>query len=206
MGETWLVAVTAIVYASAAFLGIQFSAAICRDFTPFEDGPRPGRPPVAFLIAGSTALGAWLAWRGATIPALLVIGIVCVALVASWYSDVRCGIVPDYFTLVPLVLVYAIAVVTHDWKIVASSIAVTIPFAAAALLSKGLGMGWGDVKLVALGGAVLPFPTAILAFSAACVFAVCVTLVRKRKGEPIAFAPYLAGAIGLALTLNLSVP
>jgi len=203
MSPIWLVAVTAIVYASAAFLGIQFSAAICRDFTPFDDGPRPGRPPVAFLIAASTALGAWLAWRGATIPALLIIGIVCVGLVASTYSDVVCGIVPDYFTVLPLVLVFAIAIVTQEWRIIYSSAIVTAPFAIAALLSKGRGMGWGDVKLVALGGAVLGLPVAVLAFAAACVTAVAVTLLRKRKGEPIAFAPYLTGAIGAALTFNV---
>jgi len=203
MSPIWLVAVSAVVYASAAFLGIQFSAAICRDFVPFHDGPRPGRPPVALLIACSGLLGGWLAWRSASIPALLIIGIVCVGLVASSYSDVRCGIVPDYFTVVPLIIVFAIALVTRQWPIILSSAIVTAPFAVAALVSKGLGMGWGDVKLVALGGAVLGLPVAVLAFACACVVAVAVTLVRKRKGEPIAFAPYLAGAIGAALTFNV---
>lgn len=203
MSPIWLVAVSAVVYASAAFLGIQFSAAICRDFTPFDDGPRPGRPPVELLIVCSGLLGGWLAWKGATIPALLIIGIVCVALVASSYSDVRCGIVPDYFTVVPLIIVFAIALVTREWTIILSSLIVTAPFAVAALLSKGLGMGWGDVKLVALGGAVLGLPVAIVACACACVAAVTVTLIRKRKGEPIAFAPYLAGAIGAALTFNV---
>jgi prepilin signal peptidase PulO-like enzyme (type II secretory pathway) len=203
MSPIWLVAVSAVVYASAAFLGIQFSAAICRDFTPFEDGPRPGRPPVALFIACSGLLGGWLAWRGATIPALLVIGIVCVALVASSYSDVRCGIVPDYFTLVPLIIIFVIALVTRQWPIIFSSLIVAAPFAVAALLSKGLGMGWGDVKLVALGGAVLGLTAAIVALVGACVVAVAVTVIRKRRGEPIAFAPYLAGAIGAALTFNV---
>jgi len=203
MSPIWLVAVSAVVYASAAFLGIQFSAAICRDFTPFHDGPRPGQPPVPLLIACSGLLGGWLAWRGASIPTLLIIGIVCVALVASSYSDVRAGIVPDYFTVVPLIIVFAIALVTHQWQVILSSLIVAAPFAVAALISKGLGMGWGDVKLVALGGAVLGLPVAMVAFACACVVAVAVTLVRKRKGEPIAFAPYLAGAIGAALTFNV---
>jgi prepilin signal peptidase PulO-like enzyme (type II secretory pathway) len=203
MSPIWLVATSAVVYASAAFLGVQFSAAICRDFTPFDDGPRPGRPPVPLMIACSGLLGGWLAWRGAAIPTLLIIGIVCVALVASSYSDVRCGIVPDYFTVVPLIIVYAIALVTHQWPIILSSLIVSAPFAVAALISKGLGMGWGDVKLVALGGAVLGLPVAMVAFACACVVAVTVTLIRKRKGEPIAFAPYLAGAIGAALSFNV---
>ena len=51
MSPLWLVPVSAVVYACAAFLGIQFSAAICKGFTPFHDGPKPGKPPVALLIA-----------------------------------------------------------------------------------------------------------------------------------------------------------
>jgi prepilin signal peptidase PulO-like enzyme (type II secretory pathway) len=203
MSPIWLVAVSAVVYASAAFLGVQLSAAICKDFTPFDDGPRPGRPPVALMIVFSALLGGWLAWRDASIPALLIVGIVCVALVASTYSDVRCGIVPDYFTVLPLVLVFGIALFTREWSIILSSAIVAAPFAVAALISKGLGMGWGDVKLVALGGAVLGLPVAMVAFAGACVVAVAVTLFRKRKGEPIAFAPYLAGAIGAALSFNV---
>ena len=71
------------------------------------------------------------------------------------------------------------------------------------MLSKGRGLGWGDVKLVALGAAVLGLRTSVLAFSAACLLAVAIAVVRRRRHEPIAFAPYLAGSMTVALTFSV---
>jgi prepilin signal peptidase PulO-like enzyme (type II secretory pathway) len=65
-------------------------------------------------------------------------------------------------------------------------------------------MGWGDVKLAALGGAVLGAGAALIAFAAACLVAVGVAWARGRGAEPIAFAPYLVASIGAALLLGAS--
>jgi leader peptidase (prepilin peptidase)/N-methyltransferase len=127
---------------------------------------------------------------------------VTAALVGCWYCDVRVGIIPDYFTLVPLGALLIVALAVHDWTTIVSAVAVTVPFALAATLSRGRGMGWGDVKLVALGGAALGMQTAIFAFSAACLVAVVVAFMRKRRRDPIPFAPYLAGAMATALAFN----
>jgi prepilin signal peptidase PulO-like enzyme (type II secretory pathway) len=62
-------------------------------------------------------------------------------------------------------------------------------------------MGWGDVKLAALGGAVLGGETALLAFAVGAVVAVLVAYRRGRQRQVIAFAPYLAAAIAVALPL-----
>jgi leader peptidase (prepilin peptidase)/N-methyltransferase len=166
----------------------------------FQDGPRPGKPPSTALLAGAVIIGGLLAARGTPISGLAVFAVLIVSLVACWYSDVRCGIVPDYFTLVPLVLVLGLALVDHDFLPIVAAIVVSLPFAGAALLSKGRGMGWGDVKLVALGGAVLGLQTSVLAFSAACLLAVVITVLRRRRDEPVAFVPYLAGSIAVAVS------
>ena len=63
-------------------------------------------------------------------------------------------------------------------------------------------MGWGDVKLAALGGVALGWQPMIPFFAIACLVAAAIALFRRRKNEPIAFAPYLAGAIGVALTVS----
>jgi leader peptidase (prepilin peptidase)/N-methyltransferase len=190
-------------FACAAYLGLQLAAHLCDGIEPFEDGPKPGKPPTPWLIAGAGAIGAVVTAQGASLPQLAMAAIIVVALAGCWYSDVRVGIVPDYFTLIPLGVLLLIAVVIHDWQTIIAAVSITVPFASAAALSKGRGMGWGDVKLVALGGAALGLQIAVLAFSAACLLAVCVAVFRRRAREPIPFAPYLVGATALGLTLNI---
>jgi len=203
MSAWWIAPLVGVLYACAAFLGVQISAAVCRNVQPFEDGPKGGQPPTAWLIGGAAFIGFTLALRGMAPPQLGLAGILTVSLVASWYSDVRVGIVSDYFTLFPLGALVLGSVILHDYGILISAIVVTVPFAVAALFSRGRGMGWGDVKLVALGGAVLGMQAAILAFAAACLIAVAVATIRRRRNEPIPFAPYLAGAIAFALTFSI---
>jgi prepilin signal peptidase PulO-like enzyme (type II secretory pathway) len=84
-----------------------------------------------------------------------------------------------------------------------SMLAAFLPFALAALLSKGRGMGWGDSKLAALGGAVLGLQLSLLTFAAACLALVAVGWIRNRRTEPMAFAPYLAVAIVFGLILRI---
>lgn len=200
MNLLWFAPLIGLFYGFTASLGLKCSASMCDEIVPFDDGPRPGKPPTIALIVGAAIVGTILASRGLPIWGLVVSALLVVSLAACWYSDVRCGIVPDYFTLVPLVIVLAIAVVERNPTPIVSAVVVFIPFAGAALLSKGLGMGWGDVKLVALGAAVLGLRNSVLAFSAACLLAVAVAMIRRRRHEPIAFVPYLAGSITTALT------
>ncbi len=194
-----IIAIVAIVYGCAAYLALQASAAICTSVVPFDDGPGPGTPPSVMLVAGATILGGILASHAHSLPELAIFAVLIVSLVACWYSDVRCGIVPDYFTVIPLVLVCAIAFVAHSIVPLVAALVVGLPFACAAAFSKGRGMGWGDVKLVALGAAVLGIPTSVLAFAAACLAAVVIAAVRRRRSEPIAFVPYLAGSMVFAI-------
>jgi prepilin signal peptidase PulO-like enzyme (type II secretory pathway) len=203
MNPWWVVLVATIVFGCVAFLSVQLSAWVCKDVVPFEDGPKPGRPPVTFLIVGSALVGMSLAMRGVPIPTLAIVALITVSLVACWYSDVRCGIVPDYFTLVPLGIWFVFSLLDHNYKPFVGAALVFVPFAIFALISRGRGMGWGDVKLATLGAAVLGPPAAMLAFAGACLIAVFVAAVRKRRTEPIAFAPYLAGAIAAAIAFPL---
>ena len=73
--------------------------------------------------------------------------------------------------------------------------------AIAALASRGRGMGWGDVKLAALGGALLGVADATLAYFVAA--AVAYVIARRTAGvrRPIAFGPYLAASIAVTLTI-----
>jgi prepilin signal peptidase PulO-like enzyme (type II secretory pathway) len=86
---------------------------------------------------------------------------------------------------------------------VASAGIIFVPFAIAAMFSRGQGMGWGDVKLVALTGAVLGAPLALIALALACLAAAIGHRISRARQTPIAFAPYIAAATAIALPLGL---
>lgn len=191
--------------AGGLFFGLASCAGILLAGTvsasPFEDGPVPGKPPVIAIAAGSALVGILLTMRGSGAQSMLLYAIVVCALSAIWCTDVRYGIVPDVFTLVPLALVFALAIEQRAILPFVSAAIAFVPFAMLATLSQGRGMGWGDAKLAALGGAVLGGETALAAFAASAFIAATYAVLRGKHKHVIAFAPYLAAAIGAALPL-----
>lgn len=186
---------------AAGWLGTIVAPLLVAEISSAADGPRPGTPPTAWLIGGSAVLGALLAPH-APAPQLGLVALVVFALAAAWCADVLSGIVPDICSLGPLAVLLFIGLVEHRWATWFSAFVLFVPFAGAALLSKGRGMGWGDVKLAALGGAALGAPVALLLFAFASAAAVIVNRVTGPTRVPIAFAPYLVAAIGVGLTLG----
>lgn len=189
-------------FALASYVGILLAGTIAA--TPFEDGPVPGEPPIAWILAGSAVVGALIATRGASSQHIVLYAIVLCALSAIWCTDARYGLVPDVFTLVPLAIILGVALVEQQPWPIASAVIAFVPFAAMALVSKGRGMGWGDVKLAMLGGAVLGGEAALLAFAAGSVVAVAHAYLLGQQSRVFAFAPYLAGAIVVAMPLTIS--
>lgn len=180
-----------------ALLGITFADRI----EALPDGPPQQNAPIPLLILACGLIGAFITAHAILPASIVMLAVVCVALVAIWIVDARRGIVPDVFTIGPLAIILLIALWKHEWYIVLGAAVPFVPFAIAAMLSRGRGMGWGDVKLVALGGAVLGVQWGILACMAACLVAVVVCYVRGWRSGPVAFAPYLTGAIGAAIPL-----
>ena len=198
----WVVGLVAVVFGCIGFLAIQLSATVCKTIVPFDDGPKPGRPPSVALVAGAAVIGGIIASRLGLGLSLLVPAIVVFALVAVWYSDVICGIIPDYFTLVPLALLVLLRALAHEWPTLMVTACSRHRVRSRALFSKGRGMGWGDVKLVALGAVVLG-SASLLAFAAACLAAVVIAAIRRKRSEPVAFAPYLAASIAAGMALPI---
>jgi prepilin signal peptidase PulO-like enzyme (type II secretory pathway) len=188
----------ALFFGLAAYIGVLLAGTVKVD-EPLDGSPVPAEPPVPWIVCGFAVIGALLAMHSVTSAQIVLFAIVTCALAAIWCTDVRYGIVPDVFTLGPLGLIFLVALLQQQpWPFLWAAIPF-IPFAITALISKGRGMGWGDVKLAALGGAVLGAETALLAFCAGCLIAVVYTLVCGKRGTAIAFAPYMAGAIAVAL-------
>jgi prepilin signal peptidase PulO-like enzyme (type II secretory pathway) len=66
-------------------------------------------------------------------------------------------------------------------------------------------MGWGDVKLAALGGALLGMRGAVPAFIVAAIAVYAVARVSGGVRRPIAFGPYLAASIAAALSITRTI-
>jgi prepilin signal peptidase PulO-like enzyme (type II secretory pathway) len=196
--------VAAAIFGCIATIAAELSAALCSRTLPADDGPTPRKPPIILLVAASALVGAVLvAWSASPMP-IVAAAIVVFALVACWCSDARCGIVPDAFTLAPLAALVLLALAQRNWEVLWSAAIPFAFFAGAAMLSQGRGMGWGDAKFVAITGAALGAPLALFALALACVAAVIgQRLTKATRGGPIAFAPYIAAATGIALPFGM---
>ncbi|HEY4439868.1 MAG TPA: prepilin peptidase [Candidatus Elarobacter sp.] len=196
-----LILLAGALFAFAAWGGIAVARYVCAGIETPDDGPAPGHVPERVLIIASAILGAFAASRGVPLPGLLVVGAACGLLSAIWAADVTRGIIPDVFTLAPLGAILIAAALSGHWEVVIAAVVPALPFAFLAWKSKGMGLGWGDVKLAALGGALLGMQQALLFFAIGALAAVIVARVRGMHGRPIAFAPYLASAIAVPFSL-----
>jgi leader peptidase (prepilin peptidase)/N-methyltransferase len=194
-----------VAFAAAAALGLYAASLICSTIESLPDGPPSGNPHVAYVIGASAVLGALAAARGMPFMMLAVFCLVCAILAAIWYADVVRGIVPDVFTLLPLAAIGIASGLTGRWEVLVSAVIAAIPFSIAAWRSKGRGLGWGDVKLAALGGALLGMQNAVLAFAVASIVAIVVARFRADRTRPIAFGPYLVAGIAVPLALQAGI-
>src|SRR5579884_3567972 len=149
----------AVFFGLASYVGVLLAGTIAA--TPFDDGPQPSEPPAAWIIAGAALIGFFALAHAPHARHIAMEAIVVCALSAIWCTDVRYGIVPDVFTIVPLVIIVGVGLMSGDPRPLISAFIAFVPFACLAIVSKGMGMGWGDVKLAALGGAILGGETAL---------------------------------------------
>jgi leader peptidase (prepilin peptidase) / N-methyltransferase len=185
----------AMLFALSAWCGVLAGDALCSGRIAAADGPRPIAPAVwAFPLAGA-AIGLVLALEGEPVMRLALLSFVVLGLAGCTAADMRCGMLPDPLTLAPLAVAIAAGALAHDPAPALGAVLVATPFAGLALFSRGRGMGWGDVKLAALGGALLGAPGAAFAFTFAAAAAYLAARRTGRTREPIAFGPYLAGSI-----------
>ncbi|MEA2787310.1 MAG: hypothetical protein QOF71_3414 [Candidatus Eremiobacteraeota bacterium] len=195
------VVLAAVLFGAAGWGGTIVAELLCEGRARFDDGPAPvafARWP--FAVAGA-GIGFALAAQGEPPARLALLVFVMLALAGCCAADLACGLLPDPLTLVPLAVVAGAGVIAHDWAPLLSAAVVFVPFAVAALVSRGRGMGWGDAKLAALGGALLGAREAAFAFMLAALAAAIIARRTTGVRRPIAFGPYLAAAIVAMLPL-----
>ena len=191
-------------FGAAGWLGTVVADARYGAIGSEADGPLSSRIPRTAFLAASGSVGLLVGWHG-TAPghvALLLLAVFSLTVCAA--TDGRAGFIPDLFTLGPLALVVATGAFEREWNPLWGALFAFVPFAAMALVSRGRGMGWGDVKLAALGGSLAGMGGIAFAVVAASGAAYAVGLATGRARRPIAFGPYLAAAIAVSIALGSS--
>ena len=128
---------------------------------------------------------------------LLGLSLVVVSLIALVRCDVRAHWTPPWLSLVPLGGICGLALLQHAYWVPISAFLVSLPFASIALMTKGTGMSWSDVRVAALGTSLLGLFPAVIAFSAAALLSAFVQWGLRRSSS-IQMAPYLVGATAVA--------
>ena len=117
-------------------------------------------------------------------------------------ADLRFMIIPDTAIIGGLILAFLRIFLDYksqglvDFSLLYSSLGASLFFLSLILITKGKGMGWGDVKLAGLMGLVLGFPKILIAlfmaFLTGAVFGVILMISgRKKLKSQIPFGPFL---------------
>ena len=145
--------------------------------------------------------------RGANILSTGYWLLITYALFAIFVSDLRYGTIPDkiVYPVIGLAIIYSIFDIQYSiFENFLSALGAAGFFLALVTITRGKGMGMGDVKLVALMGLVLGWPKIAVALylaflTGAIVGVILILLGKKRFGEHIPFGPFLTTATWIGL-------
>jgi len=128
----------------------------------------------------------------------MILGIVAVTmLVFATVFDLKYMILPDFSTLILIITAFLrLVVVGFDWGYIISAIGASGFLGFLYLITKGKGMGFGDVKLAVFMGLWLGWPQILLAFyvafiSGAIVGSGLMMFKKLKRKSQIAFGPFL---------------
>ncbi|MFA5933340.1 MAG: prepilin peptidase [Microgenomates group bacterium] len=122
------------------------------------------------------------------------------------YTSLKVDLIGKYF--LPPYSNYIWTLIYRIWQpalyAVSAGIIASLFFVFLIIITKGKGMGWGDVKFVLFLGIALGFPNAIiglfLAFLIGALFSIALLLFRKKHfGQTIPFGPFLSVGAYIAL-------
>lgn len=130
--------------------------------------------------------------------------------IVIFFEDLRFGIIPDkvVFPAIIVTFFYLLIIIPQSLIInLFSAVGACAFFLVLFLITRGKGMGFGDVKLSFLLGLVLGFPKIVLAlylaFLTGAIFGLILIIWRKRSlKEAIPFGPFLIAAALASLFLG----
>ena len=167
-------------------------------------------PQYPLVEAANGLLWVFLFWRFDLSWQALLACLFVSALLALSVIDARTGEIPLGINLAILVLAAAATALDFsNWPThVIGLFAVSVPLLLVWIVTKGAGVGGGDIKLLAAAGLLLGWKLLLFAVVAGCIAAVCVHIPRmalKKAGRALAFGPYLSFGMFLALVRGESI-
>ncbi|MBI4599681.1 prepilin peptidase [Candidatus Uhrbacteria bacterium] len=141
------------------------------------------------------------------IAALVRVLVFFAVLTVLFVYDARWGLVPDSVTLpaIPIALLINLFVFSSPWvSLLVAGLVGGGFFTLQYVVSKGVWIGGGDIRLGALMGVMLGFPEILyalfIAYSVgACVAIVLLSLKKKGMKSEMPFGPFLCGATAIML-------
>jgi prepilin signal peptidase PulO-like enzyme (type II secretory pathway) len=117
--------------------------------------------------------------------------------------DWKYFLIPDQILMPLIILAASRLLISHHYEVIVAGFGAAAFLALLYWLTKGRGMGWGDVKLGFLLGLVLGWPLVLiayfLAFLTGATAGVILILIRRKKlKSKIAFGPFLIGGMIVA--------
>ena len=158
-------------FAALGAIATLVGASIVAKLEPLPDGPAPGRPADLVLIVLAGLVGVAAAVAGHDSAAQLFVAAVTVyAVVGAIYCDVARGIVPDFFTLLPLGLLVLLALAQGHPALLLAALLPAIPFAIA--------------RLSSTFGAMYPHTIATPPIARSCMSIECPMIIKPTAGSP----------------------
>lgn len=130
------------------------------------------------------------------------------SLIVIFFADIKYGIIPDkvLFPAIIISFLYILLTIPHlFFSHLLSAIGAFLFFFLIFFLTRGKGMGFGDVKFAFLIGLVLGFPNIIVAFYIAFLTGALISLIliaggkKKLRGSTIPFGPFMVFGMFIAL-------
>lgn len=122
------------------------------------------------------------------------------SLIVVFFADLKYGIIPDKIILPAVIISFLYLILNTNYLILShlfSAVGACLFFLILFLITKGRGMGFGDVKFAFLMGLILGFPNIIvslyIAFLTGAIVGIILIVWRKKRifGTSIPFGPFL---------------
>ena len=136
------------------------------------------------------------------------------SLIVVFFADLKYGIIPDKIIFPAIAVSFLYFLINHSSLIINhlfSAVGASLFFLLLFLITKGKGMGFGDVKFAFLMGLILGFPNIIIALYVAFLTGAiigCILIVWRKKrifGTIIPFGPFLVLGTFFALFWGESI-